>query len=409
MYLKYSSLLKDNLFESKETRYLRKLIDYYHSKGKGKNLVPLNSLYTLINTNIKENEAIKYKNIIAKIKKYPLQDMIIADETVRKFVKRQIMKTIVLEIVNSEKSEEEINIDRIKTRIDEALLIESADLGNNGDYDYYTNPLKRLAEEKDEPRVATGIDEVDIATRRGLAAGELGLVVAPTSVGKTMILINFAYNMMKQGKNVLYTTLELSGKKIAGRMDLLVTNKDYLYVLAHPMLVHRKNMKLKAKGGGFYIKDSTAAKLSPNDLSISIERMSKKFKPDVVIVDQIDLMYSPKEYKERRHELSNILIALRRMGASFGIPVWSASQATRIAGAAGNTTLWDIAEDIGKANWADVILTLSQSPEDKEENLMFLDVAKNRIGEGNPRVVLQANYALMKLSSRPPKEKEDDS
>jgi len=108
-------------------------------------------------------------------------------------------------------------------------------------------------------------------------------------------------------------------------------------------------------------------------------------------------MYSPKEYKERRYELSSIIIALRRLGSTFDIPVWTASQATRIAGAAGATTLWDIAEDIGKANWADIVITLSQAPEDKEENLMFLDVAKNRIGESNPRVTLKVNYPLMEI------------
>lgn len=405
MYVKYAPILKDVYFESVETKFILKLIEYYHKQKKGKNLVPLQSLYALVNTNTKENESQKYRNIINKIKKYPLQDTSIADDIVKKFVRRQIMKIVVLDIIHSTKNEEEADIDKIKTRIDEALLISTVDLLDGNDYDYTTNPMKRLQEEKEELRVPTGYGEVDEALRRGLAAGELGLIVAPTSVGKTMILINFAYNAMKHGRNALYVTLELSGKKIAGRMDQLVAKKPYDYIVQHPSYVYKKIQKIPGK---FWIKDSTASKLSPNDLSLYIERIRKKFRPDVVIVDQIDLMYSPKEYKERRHELSNILIALRRMGASFGIPVWSASQATRIAGAAGSTKLWDIAEDIGKANWADVILTLSQSPEDKEENLLFLDVAKNRIGEGNPRLCLEANYTHMHLKAQPQKDKSDD-
>ena len=77
--------------------------------------------------------------------------------------------------------------------------------------------------------------------------------------------------------------------------------------------------------------------------------------------------------------------------------MWTASQATRIAGAAGVTTIWDTAEDIGKINWADAAFTLSQSTEDKEENIMFLNFEKNRIGPGNPRILLEINYPLMRL------------
>jgi replicative DNA helicase len=190
---------------------------------------------------------------------------------------------------------------------------------------------------------------------------------------------------------------------MAGRFDQLVSGKSYEYIEKHPELIGRSVKKLSRLGGGLMIKDSTASKLSPQDLSVYLERLRKDFEFELVIVDQMDLMYSPKEYKERRYELSNILISLRRMGSSFNIPIWTASQATRIAGAAGTTTLWDISEDIGKANWADVIITLSQSPEDKEENLMFLDVAKNRIGEGNPRVILDVNYALMRVRAQPMK------
>jgi len=397
MYLKYSPIIKEYLFESKHTKFIFKLILFYHKHARGKVLAPLSSLFALVNSRVKENEADKYRDIIRKIKKFPLTDESIADDIVKRFAKRQLLKITILDAVHSLDHEEDIDINKLRSRLDEALLVDSTELLDTA-YDYYSNPSKRLYEDTNEERIATLLSpELDKAMRRGLAGGEIAIVVAPTSVGKTLFLINIAYNAMKQGKKVLYVTLELSGKKIAGRFDQLVTRKSIDYIELHPGVVYDSIKKLKHRGGGLKIKDAVANKLSANDLGVYLERLRKTFEFDMVIVDQIDLMYSPKEYKERRYELSSIIIALRRLGATFNIPIWSASQATRIAGAAGTTTLWDISEDIGKANWADVIITLSQSPEDKDENIIWLNMAKNRIGEGNPNVMLSVKYAIMQV------------
>lgn len=396
-FLKYHKIVRENLFESKFTKYIYRLIAYYHQKTKGKILVPLSSLFTLVSSRIKSNEADKYREIIKKIKKFPLEDISIADEVVKRFAKRQLLKITVLDAIQGLDREDDVNIEKLRDRLNEALMVESAELLDTA-YDYFSNPTQRLQQDRDEVRIATLLSsELDISMRRGLAGGELAIVVAPTSVGKTLFLINIAYNAIRQGKRVIYVTLELSGKKIAGRFDQLVTKKNIEYIEQHPNIVYKATKKLAKHGGGLKIKDCTATRLSPNELGLYLESIKKDYDFDLVIVDQVDLMYSPKEYKERRHELSSLIISLRRLGASYNIPIWTASQATRIAGAASVTTLWDIAEDIGKANWADVILTLSQSPEDKEEGIIWLDMAKNRIGEGNPRVLLNVEYSIMQL------------
>jgi replicative DNA helicase len=405
-YLKYSNIVKEELFESRETKYIHKLLLYYHKHAKGKALAPLSSLFALVSSRVKSNEAGKYIQVIKKVKKYPLTDEAIADSIVKRFVQRQLLKIVVLDAVHSLDREEHIDIAKLRGKLDEALLVDSTDLLDTA-YDYFSNPSQRLQQDKEEERIATLLSpSVDHAMRRGLAGGEIAIVVAPTSVGKTMFLINIAYNAMKQGKKVVFVTLELSGKKIAGRFDQRVTGKSIEFIEKHPEIVYRDSKRLAKLGGGLRIKDCTANKLSANELTVYLERLRKNFEFDMVVVDQADLMYSLKEYKERRYELSSIIIALRRMGATFNIPVWTASQATRAAGAAGATTVWDIAEDIGKANWADIIVTLSQSDEDKDEKVMFLQVAKNRIGEGNPRVVLQVDYATMRIQGQQIKEKD---
>jgi replicative DNA helicase len=333
-------------------------------------------------------------------------DSQIASVVIKKFAKRAQTKLAIMAAVKSLDGDDDINVAEIKDRLDEALAIDNADSFNDA-YDYFTNPMQRLQADKDEPRIATKLSaELDKSINGGLAAGEIGIVIAPTKVGKTMLLINLAYNAMIQGKKVVYVTLELRGNRIASRFDQRITCKPF-EELTYPM-IYRKTRMLAAKGAGLMIKDSVSYRMSPNDLALYLERLKKDFPFDLIVVDQLSLMHTPKEYKDRRHELSATCIGLRRVGARFGVPVWAAHQATRIAGERGNTTLWDVSEDIGIANWSDLIVALSQQKEDKEDNIIFLEVVGNRIGPTNAQVTLKVDYPKMKLKAITKKETEDE-
>lgn len=406
VYLQYSPILKDNLFESRETRFIHKLITYYHKHATGRKIAPLNSLYALVSTKAKETEVAKFNQVIRRIKKYQLMDSQIAGVVIKKFAKKQQTKLAIIAAAKSLDSDDEVNVAEIKNRLEEALAIDNVDSFNDA-YNYFSNPMQRLEADKNEPRIATMLSKgLDRSINGGLASGEIGIVIAPTKVGKTMLLINLSYNAMRQGKKIVYVTLELSGNRIAARFDQLITNKTY-DELTYPM-IYRKTKALAAKGAGLMIKDSVSYRMSPNDLALYLERLQKDFPFDMIVVDQLSLMHTPKEYKDRRHELSATCIGLRRVGARFGVPVWAAHQATRIAGERGNTTLWDVSEDIGIANWSDLIIALSQQKEDKEDNVIYLEVVGNRIGPTNERVVLRVDYPKMKLKAIISKAREDE-
>ena len=138
-YLKYSNIIKDYLFESKFTKYIFRLILFYHKSAKGKKLAPLSSLFALVNTRVKDTEADKYKDIIRQIKRFPLTDESIADEIVKTFAQRQLLKMTIMDAVHSLDHDEKLDISKLRSRLDEALLIESTDLIDTA-YDYFTNP-----------------------------------------------------------------------------------------------------------------------------------------------------------------------------------------------------------------------------------------------------------------------------
>jgi replicative DNA helicase len=205
---------------------------------------------------------------------------------------------------------------------------------------------------------------------------------------------------MLQGKKVVHATLEIKSRKAARRYDVRISGRNFKDIREDSSLVEKKLVPLKRIGAGLHIKDYTASLCSVQDLRVYLERLrSKGFNFDLVIVDHADLMYSPRQYKERRFELSSIIAGLRRLASEFSVPIWTASQATRKAGEAGKTRLWDIAEDIGKANWADFAITLSQSDQEKEESIAYLKLAKTREDGGNPKVQVVIDYETMKMTS----------
>lgn len=403
-YLKYASILKEEMFETKETRFIYRLIGNHHDNHDTSTIL-IKNLRILLDSNIKSGEKEHFRGIIARIRKAYVSDHSIKDSLVKKFARRQYLKIAISEALDNLAQNEEADLERVRQRIDEAILVDSKNPEES--YDYFKDPYKRVHQENTEERIATKMSwELDRALEGGLAPGEIGIVVAPTGVGKTLFLVNIGYGALIQGKKVVHCTLEISPRKTARRYDVRICGTSWKDLRSNPEHIRTRLKVLQTAGAGLQIKDYTTHLCSVQDLRAYLERLrSRKFKFDILIVDYADLMYIQKQYKERRFELTAIIAGLRRLAAQFKVPVWTASQATRKAGERGTTTLWDIAEDIGKANTADVAITISQKDHEKQEGIAYLRLAKTRIGRDNPKILVEIDYDTMKIKSAKPEPK----
>jgi hypothetical protein len=102
--------------------------------------------------------------------------------------------------------------------------------------------------------IPTGLEELDSKDilQGGLGKGELGVVVAPTGVGKSHMLVAFGAHAMKQGKNVLHYTFELSETQVGLRYDSnlcdidsneIIEKKDQVVGLYKDMKLGRLKIK----------------------------------------------------------------------------------------------------------------------------------------------------------------------
>ena len=133
-----------------------------------------------------------------------------------------------------------------------------------------------------------------------------------------------------------------------------------------------------------------------------IDNLKRKegWKPDVVIIDYLDLMvsrnapYNSDDYTRQKH----VATELRGLAKNENVLVFTATQTNRSGGEGGQPIdLSKTAESYGKQFALDYVISLNQSLEDKLERpprIRFY-VAKNRNGPKNEMITCEINYDTM--------------
>jgi replicative DNA helicase len=231
--------------------------------------------------------------------------------------------------------------------------------------------------------VATGIvelDEKDILGG-GLGAGELGIVVAATGVGKSHLLVDFGAAALMRGVNVVHYTLELSETQVAKRYDSRICEVDFNEIPNNKEHILKKYDSLKDSMGRLVVKHYSTGTASIYTLRAHLERASTRgFKPGMMIIDYADIMRSSRQFDSLRHELKLVYEELRGLSDELRIPIWSASQSNKEGSNSDIVDLTNMSEAYGKAMVADVVLSISRKPQEKAAGLGRFYMAKNRAG-----------------------------
>ncbi len=227
----------------------------------------------------------------------------------------------------------------------------------------------------------TGIKQIDKKDilNGGLGRGELGVIIAPTGVGKSHFLVHVGAEALRVGKNVVHYTFELSEKAVGLRYDSNLCN------MPSNDVIDRKDEVLKIYEsmdlGRLIIKEYPTGSASVITIRNHIEKlMLKSFVPSLIIIDYADIMRSTRKYDSLRHELKLIYEELRNLSMDLNVPIWTASQANREAASSSVVGLENMSEAYGKAMVADVVVSLSRKPMEKSSGLGRLFIAKNRAG-----------------------------
>lgn len=393
---KYRGVLQLSFFGSEATRQIFTVIEGFFKKYDLKKLTTGN-MKIILQRAIKDKDLLEAcLDIVRKIRKLSYEDTKVVEEIIKDFSKRQLIKLAITEGIALLETPDP-DFSTLKDHIDRALNVSTE--GETDAYHYFSDPSTRVQEEKDEKKISTGISKLDELFRGGMSPGELLVFLGPPGRGKTLALINMGVGALQQGLFVFHATLEISARKVARRYDSRISSLDFEDLLKSPHKVKPSLEAIKKRGGELIIRDYSMESPRVADLYGSILKHEQrvKRKVDAVVVDYGDLFRSAQHFKDPRFGLEEIYTDLRRMGSKLGVPVYTASQTTRKSLSKNIIDMEDVAESFGKVKVADVILGICQTPEEEEDNLVRLFVAKSRKQQGHQSVRLAMEPSRMYL------------
>lgn len=187
--------------------------------------------------------------------------------------------------------------------------------------------LEKRAENKDDRSYHTRVGKLDVATA-GLHPEELTTIAARPGVGKTAIAMQIGLNIASNKRKVMMTSLEMSSVQLCQRIIAANSGLDG-NDLRRGNLDGEGWRKTMDVGQMFatenFIIDKTSKK--PQHIRSKI----RKHKPDLVIIDYLQLLQPDEKLGSREQEVSSMTRALKLMTLEFKIPIIILSQLNRNA------------------------------------------------------------------------------
>jgi replicative DNA helicase len=178
--------------------------------------------------------------------------------------------------------------------------------------------------------VASGFPSLDVLTS-GFQNGDLIIIAARPSMGKTAFALCLARNMALRNDAVGFVSLEMGSDQLAMRI-LSLDACVQLNALRSGMIFNHDWEKLTDAAARIsrypiYIDDSSLQ--SVFDLKTKLRKIFLEKKIKVVIVDYLQLLHSSSKLESRHYEVAEISRGLKSLAKELGIPIIALSQLSR--------------------------------------------------------------------------------
>lgn len=245
--------------------------------------------------------------------------------------------------------------------------------------------------------IPTGIGKIDETLEGGLGKGELGVIVGPSSFGKTSLttaMASYAATYKSEQNNndgykVLQIVFEDRIKQIQRKHYGRITgveSKD----LSKPEYIEKVKEQLANYPDKEMLQRNLRIIRLPSgektawDIEALIKRLiSNGFRPDLVIVDYFECLEhksvngSDNEWKREGKTMRKFESMAGELNMAFWIPV----QGTRDSVSAELVTMDKAGGSFQKIQIAHIVMTIARTIEDIEENLATIAILKNRAGK----------------------------
>jgi replicative DNA helicase len=371
-------VIENNYFENKYFKIIIQMIKEYYKKYD--HTPSFDTLEQVAKSELQQETAVKVVlDTVKKIKSAPIDGVDFVQEKALKFCKQQELQKVMKKAQKIIDGGEFENYDTLEELVREALLVGSKDTSM---LDVFSNLDQVLDDDYRHP-IPMGIPGIDRLMKGGLAKGEIGVILAPTGVGKSTILTKISNHAFNLGFNVLQVFFEDNPKVIQRKHFTLWTkiHPDELSEKKDEVMQKVKDIKEK-------MPNELILKKLPSDTKTMLQikneirkMIADGIKIDMVVVDYIDCIVPDKNLGDEWKSEGSVMRGFEAMCHELNLVGWTATQGNRASISSEVVTTDQMGGSIKKAQVGPVIISVAKTLQQKEMKLATIAITKSRIGD----------------------------
>ena len=316
---------------------------------------------------------------IKQIQDAPIEGTMFVQEKALKFCKQQELQKAMDKAQKIITQGDFESYDKVEGLMRDALQVGEVDKGQT---DIFENLDTVLDEDYRHP-IPMGIPGIDKLLKGGLAKGEIGVILAPTGVGKTTILSKIANTGFNLGYNVLQIFFEDNPKIIQRKHFTMWTGIEPDNLVLHKEDVMSKITEIKeTMQNRLILKKLASDTMTMNQIKTQVRKMiADGNKIDLVLIDYIDCILPESSSKDEWKAEGSVMRGFEAMCHELDLVGWTATQGNRASISAEVVTTDQMGGSIKKAQVGHVIISVAKTLTQKEMNLATIAITKSRLGK----------------------------
>ena len=371
-------VIESSYFDNKYFKIIIQMIKEYHIKYES--TPTFDTLEQIVKSEIPQELVAKIvSDTLKQVKDAPFEGTSFVQEKALKFCKQQELQKAM------DKSQKIItegdfeSYDKVEGLIREALQVGEIEKGQT---DVFDNLDTVLDEDYRHP-IPMGITGIDKLLKGGLAKGEIGVILAPTGVGKTTVLCKIANTAFNMGYNVLQIFFEDNPKIIQRKHFTMWTGIEPDNLVLHKEVVMSKLTEIKeTMKNELILKKLASDSMTMNQIKNQVRKIiADGTKIDVILLDYIDCVLPESSAKDEWKAEGSVMRGFEGMCHELNLAGWTATQGNRSSISSEVVTTDQMGGSIKKAQVGHVIITVAKSLQQKEMNLATIAITKSRLGK----------------------------
>lgn len=371
-------VLEPSYFDNKYFKLVVQMVREYY--GKYQSTPTFDTLEQIAKAEISQELALKIVlDTLKQIQDAPFDGSVFVQEKALKFCKQQELQKAMDKAQKIITQGDFESYDQVESMVREALQVGERETGV---LDVFSGLDDVLNDDYRHP-IPMGIAGIDRLLKGGLAKGEIGVILAPTGVGKTTLMTKIANSAFNLGYNVLQIFFEDNVKIIQRKHITLWTGiePDNLSLMKDDVMEKVQEVQ-NTMTNRLILKKLPSDSMTMNQIKNQVRKMiADGIKIDMITLDYIDCVVPDNLKNDEWKAEGSVMRHFEAMCHELNIAGWTATQGNRSSISSEVVTTDQMGGSIKKAQVGHVIISVAKTLQQKEMKLATMAITKSRLGQ----------------------------